>query len=171
MKGIRCLELNANYKNQDVFDYKVELTFYEDEAERNFIHDIAVALHEKFVVSVLIHDLDTDIAFYKDYFSSSDYLIIEDDPTHPFIACSILDFQGIKSVIENFGYYTLDAYLYWSKDGIDFQRALSNKSDYFFMDYSALSIRQVLDLSLEIKVSEKAFSVLWDILKNQLIPY
>lgn len=167
MKGLK--KLNAECNNESF--YRIIATFYNEEDERSFLHDVAEALHEEFVVSTLIHDLDVCIELYKDYFSSSDYSIIEDDPTHPFISCSVLDSQGKKSVIDNFGYYTLDAYLYWTKDGMDFKSISLNEKDYFFINHSILTIRQVLDLSLEIQVSDKVISALWDILKKQLIPH
>lgn len=166
MRRIKHLEFNNSKKSLTSDVHFIEITFFDEEYERDFLRDFTKLFSNKFIQSALIHDLDISIELYKNYFSLSDYSLFEDDPTHPFISCSILDPQGIKCVIDNFGYYTLDAYLYWSKDGIDFKKMLPNTSDYFFMDCSELSIRQVLDLSLEIQVSEKVISELWDILKN-----
>ena len=148
--------------------FSLAITFNNEENERKFLHEIAEALHEEFTMSALIHDLDIFIENYKDYFTSLDYSIIENDPTHPFVFCSVLDEQGEKSVIDNFGYYTLDAYLYWTRDGMDFQDISLDEQDYFSIDHSTLTIRQELDLSLEIKANDKVISILWDILKKHL---
>jgi hypothetical protein len=162
MLGIKKLSFDC--KCSSIYSFTV--TFFNEEDERVFLHKIK-KLFCKYVVSSLIHDLDVDIELYKRYFQPNTYSIFEENPTQPYITCSTLDSKAIDLVIENWGYYTLDAYLYWSKEGIEFHNNGLDKEDCYFMNYSDLTIRQVLDLSLEIRVNDKAISVLWDMFKGE----
>jgi len=166
LRSIKRLEINDSKNRPNLDVYFIEITFFEEEYERRFLHDVAKSFHNQFIASSLIYDLDVSVELYKEYFSMSNYSILKHDPTHPYIMGSVLNMQEIKSIIDNFGYYSLDAYLYWSKDKIDFQKVLPQTSDYFFTDCSELTIRQILDLSLEIQVKNKAVFNLWDILKK-----
>jgi len=164
MNKIKNLSLECN----NLSICKITATFHNEEVEREFLHNVAKVLNKEYIVSTLIHDLDVDISLYKNYFQSTDFSIFEDDPTHPFLTCSVLDSQTLESVISNWGYYTLNAYLYWTKDVLDFKSALHNTSDHFFMKCSALTIKQVLDLSVDIHVNNAMFPIIWDVLKKCL---
>lgn len=166
MEGIRSFEFNSNQQCEEKRYYEIGITFYSEKNERDFLCDISKAFCDEFKVSALLHDLDTDINHYKEYFTSTTFWIYEKNPSQPFITCSVLDPQAWEAVINNWGYYTLNAYLYWSKYGIEFKKSLMDTSDYFFMNFSALTIRQVLDLSLEIRVSNEMIPKMWDVLKK-----
>ncbi len=119
-------------------------------------------------MSTLIQDLDSDIDLYKQYFNNSSITIIEKGLMHPIIVCQDLHVDDALNVIDNFGYYTIDAYLYWSKNVIAADNFVKNKykKDNFMMDYSDLSIRQVLDLSLNIRVTSQLLNNFMQFLVN-----
>ena len=165
MKGLKAL--TAECCNHSL--YKITVTFYKEDDERNFLQDVAETLRGKYVVSTLIHDLDVCIELYKKYFPSSDYLVVEDDPTQPILFCSPLNSEAASAVIDNFGYYILDAYLYWTEEKITPHDMSLYSKDGFFINCSLLTIRQVLDLSLEMQAGEQIITILWDVLKRQLI--
>ena len=164
MNGIRSLSIQKGPLSSNL--YFISITFDDEFCERYFLYNVAKLFGKQYVMSTLIQDLDCMITCYKGYFSTSEYVIWEHNPSHPFISATSLCLSEMESVIDNFGYYTLDAYIYWSKSKIDFEKALSNKSNYFYMDYSELSIRQVLDLSLEIQVRLNSVGKLLDVAKN-----
>ena len=155
MKSLRVNVLAAPSKQ------KIEITFSSEEEERCFLREIVNILSDQYVVSALVCDLDTDIDIYKNHFGSSPYLFFNDEPTHPTIACSILDPHGIDLAIDNWGYYTFDAFLYWTERGIAFSEKSKGKEGLAYVNDSILTIRQVLDYSLEIHVSGSVLVELW----------
>ena len=149
--------MKVNKKStQDKFNIVVEITFDNEDDEQEYIRLLVHNLMRRHSVGVYIKDLDVDIEKYKEYFSC-EYLMMEENTPSPVIIAKNLNEETLDNVINNWGFYTLEAYFFiLNKDDIRVEDVIW-KRDNLVKETVVLLIRQVLDLSVEIVVNQELY--------------
>lgn len=143
------------------------VTFADDEQTRNFVEKVCARFDAQ-NKAVIIED--GSIGGYAGYFHGA--RLIEDG------FCTIAldaDSDEVANVISNWCFYEISAAVYFMADHADYaawsdtkaRRCSKRELESFLKSNADVSIHQVLDYTVNICSSKKAFGAVWDILKTE----
>lgn len=152
----------------DINKNTIIIHFCNEQCVRKFIYLLINNMDSSYYTHTFIHDLDVDIATYEKYFSCQ-YEIVQNDPTSPIIIGSNLNAETISCVVDNWGYYTFGASLFWTKSPNLSYGTVSEKNKLLIAEGAELLINQVLDYSLSASMKRPLFNLFVEIIARFIV--
>ena len=146
--------MRINSINQKNNRWHISITFRNENEEKDFLKKIIEILVDFLPVNCVLTDLDTVFSMYKEYFPRHNYFVL-DNITYASICAYKLNWDEIKDVISNWGYYTLDAMFVFGNFRYEYKSQTFNCSE--VIKCMPVVISQVLDYTLNINLEQQYF--------------
>ena len=155
------MRINSTSRKND--KWHISVTFYNENEERIFLKKLIEIFDDVLPVNCVLTDLDTVYPMYKEYFPRNNYFVL-DNITYASLCAYKLNWDEIKDVISNWGYYTLDAIFMLGEFKPEYKSQKTNYSKE--IECMPVIISQVLDYSLNIDLEQRYFDKMLILLGN-----